>query len=77
MILAYNYNNKRMGVLLDGLPVWADDGLSCGTTLQVKVNQKWVHDRLEMSWDSKWYLVKSKLEGNQLEGVEVRFSDRY
>jgi hypothetical protein len=32
-----------------------EDGLHCGTTMDVKINNKWIPTRIEMSDD--WYLV--------------------
>lgn len=70
-ILGYNYNNDRFGIL-NAMDLWEDDGLHCGETFEVFINGEWVADRLELS-EGKWYLVYSKLRGDQLEGVKVRF----
>lgn len=69
--LGYNYNNDRMGIL-DRMDLWADDGLHCGECFEVFLNGEWVADRLELS-KGQWYLVYSKLSGDQLEGLKVRY----
>lgn len=70
-ILGYNYDNERMGIL-DAMDLWADDSLHCGETFEVYIKNEWVADRLEMS-GSEWYLVYSKLKGDELEGLKVRY----
>ncbi|MBY7009309.1 DUF5348 domain-containing protein [Clostridium botulinum] len=40
--------------------------------LEVYVNGKWIKDRIEMTWDKKWYLVECKVQGDQLEGIKVK-----
>ena len=70
-ILGYNYDNDRIGIL-DVMDLWADDGLHCGETLEVYIDGEWKSDRIEMS-GSEWYLVYSKLKGDQLEGIKVRY----
>ena len=68
-ILGYNSSNDRYGIL--AMDLWVDDGLHCGECLEVYVDDEWVQDRLEMG--DTWYLVNSKLKGNDLEGLRVRF----
>lgn len=71
MRLGYNYENDRYGIL--ETDIWVDKGLHCGECIEVKVNGKWIKDRIE--YDHKinnWYLVKSKFIGEQLEYLEVR-----
>lgn len=70
-ILGYNYNNERFGIL-NSMDLWEDDGLHCGECFEVFVNGKWIQDRIEMKFDKTWYLVETKLEGDQLEGLKVR-----
>lgn len=70
-ILGYNYENERYGIL-DAMDLWADKGLHCGETFEVFINNEWKADRIEMS-KGQWYLVYSKLEGDQLEGLKVRY----
>lgn len=70
--LGYNSNNDRIGIL-NNLDLWEDYGLHCGECFEVFINDEWKADRLEMTWDKKWYLVYSKFEGDQLEGLKVRF----
>ena len=53
------------------MDLWENEGLHCGQCLKVLINGEWVEDRLEMTWDSQWYLVKSKLKGEQLENLKV------
>lgn len=69
--LGYNYDNERMGIL-DRMDLWADDGLHCGETFEVFIDNQWKADRLELS-RGEWYLVYSKLAGDQLEGLKVRY----
>lgn len=69
--LGYNYDNNRYG-RLNKMDLWEDSGLHCGECLEVFVNDKLVQDRIELKYPDTWYLVKTKLEGNQLEGLKVR-----
>jgi hypothetical protein len=69
--LGYNSNNDRMGIL-NNMDLWADDWLHCGETFEVFLNDEWIADRLELS-KGQWYLVYSKLEGDELEGLKVRY----
>jgi hypothetical protein len=51
--LFYNTAIERMNVLYnDGT---TDGGLHCGQIMDVKINNKWIPTRIEMSDD--WYLV--------------------
>ena len=69
--LGYNWENDRYGILENNL--WVDKGLHCGEGLEVKVNGKWVADRIEYDHKIKnWYLVETGLVGEQLEYLEVR-----
>lgn len=71
MRLGYNCENDRYGILETDL--WVDKGLHCGECIEVKVNGKWIKDRMEFDHKiNNWYLVKSKLIGEQLEYLEVR-----
>ena len=70
--LGYNNSNDRYGVLVSDL--WEDDGLHCGEGIDVLVDDKWVHSRMEMAWTedgSHWYLVGTPYYGD-LEYVRVR-----
>lgn len=69
--LSYNYENERIGIL-DKMDLWADNGLHCGECFEVLINDEWIADRIELS-SGEWYLVYSKLKGNQLEGIKVRY----
>lgn len=69
--LGYNYENDRYGILEHDL--WIDSGLYCGESVQVKINGEWIQDRIE--YDHKinnWYLVNTRLIGEQLEYLEVK-----
>lgn len=69
--LAYNEELDRYGVLEHDL--WVDNGLHCGECIQVKCNNTWIQDRIEYDHKIKnWYLVKTKLIGEQLEYLEVK-----
>ncbi|MDO5294979.1 MAG: DUF5348 domain-containing protein [bacterium] len=69
--LGYNYHNDRYGIL-NRMDLWEDDGLHCGQGLEVLVGDKWIADRLEMKFDKTWYLVETKITGDDLEGLKVR-----
>ena len=49
--LGYNCNNNRYGLLVSDL--WEYEGFHCGDSLEVKVDDKWIHTRIEMAWDEK------------------------
>lgn len=73
-ILGYNNDEKRIGILSFDLWVKGKEGLHCGATFEVLVNDEWVADRIEFtSRTNEWYLVNSKLSGDQLEGLKVRY----
>lgn len=69
--LSYNYENERYGIL-DRMDLWLDSGLHCGECFEVFINGEWVADRIELS-KGEWYLVYSKLCGDELEGIKVRY----
>ena len=74
MRLGYNIENDRYGVLDNDL--FINDGLHCGDTLEVYVNDKWIKDRIEYNHNiEKWYLVKTGLVGEELENLKVRLGD--
>lgn len=70
--LGYNSSNDRIGIL-NNLDLWDDDGLHCGECFEVwnKDKETWEADRLELG--NEWYLVYSKLKGDELEGIKVRY----
>lgn len=71
-ILGYNYEEERMGIL--SFDLWVKDGLHCGETLEVLIDDEWVSDRIEYSSRTKeWYLVNTKLSGDQLERLKVKY----
>ena len=67
--LGYNNNNDKYGIL-NKMDLWEDDGLHCGECLDIVIDGKIVHTRIEMKGKT-WYLVDTGLEGNQLEGIKV------
>lgn len=74
-ILGYNYENDRYGIL-NNMDLWEDDGLHCGAGFEVWDNktETWIADRLEMSHNTnEWYLVESKLKGDELEHLRIRY----
>jgi hypothetical protein len=72
-ILGYNYDEKRIGIL-NSMDLWAVKGLHCGEVFEVLINDEWIVDRIEFtSRTDEWYLVNSKLSGNQLEGLKVKY----
>ena len=70
--LGYNQQNDRYGIL--SMDLWENDGLHCGETLEVKINDEWKADRIEYSHkNQEWYLVHSKIKGDDLEYLQVRY----
>lgn len=78
MILGYNPETKRYGVLEMDLWVNGKEGLHCGQGLEVCIGGEWVEDRLEMKNDGTWYLVNNtQFFGtgdytDSIEGLKVR-----
>ena len=69
--LGYNEQNDRYGILESDL--WIDEGLHCGECIEIMLNDKWVKDRIEYDNNIKnWYLVNSRLIGEELEYLQVR-----
>jgi len=70
--LGYNQENDRFGIL--SMDLWENDGLHCGEKVEVKINGEWVTDRIEYSHkNQEWYLVHSKIKGDDLEYLQVRY----
>lgn len=69
--LGYNKENDRYGIL--SMDLWENEGLHCGETFEVKIDGKWQADRIEMNNNKEWYLVHSKLKGEELEYLQVRY----
>lgn len=69
--LGYNSANDRYGLLVSDL--WEHSGFHCGECLEVLIDDKWVHTRMEMSSDMKWYLVDTPYYDN-LEYVMARIN---
>jgi hypothetical protein len=67
--LGYNHENDRYGILM--MDLWEHDGLHCGETFEINLDDKWVADRIE--YDGEWYLVYSGLRGDDLEYLRVRY----
>ena len=69
--LGFNADNGRYGIL-DG-DFWENNGIHCGETLEVLVDDKWVQTRMELAWgeEKEWYLVGTPYRGN-LEYVRAR-----
>ncbi|KOR64115.1 DUF5348 domain-containing protein [Clostridium botulinum] len=80
MILGYNDDLKRYGVLDFDLWVKGKEGLNCGQSLEVFINGEWVKDRIERKNDGTWYLVNNnQICGtgdyrDSIEGLKVRFN---
>lgn len=69
--LGYNPDNNRYGILEHDL--WVNEGLHCGNVIEVKIDGKWIKDRIEYDHRiNNWYLVKSGLIGEQLEFIKVK-----
>ena len=68
--LGYNSDNDRYGIL-NNSDLWLDNGLHCGECIEVYLNGEWVADRIE--YLDEWYLVYSKLKGDSLEHLKVRY----
>ena len=68
--LGYNSDNDRYGILND-MDLWHNEGLHCGDGIEVYVNGEWMADRIE--YFNEWYLVYSKLKGDSLEHLKVRY----
>ncbi|MBN1050343.1 DUF5348 domain-containing protein [Clostridium botulinum] len=80
MLLGYNDDLKRYGVLDFDLWVKGKEGLNCGQSLEVFINREWVKDRIERKKDGTWYLVNNnQICGtgdyrDSIEGLKVRFN---
>lgn len=68
--LAFNHLNNRFGLLVSDL--WEIDGLHCGQSLEVLIDNKWVQTRLEMTAQREWYLVGTDKVGKDLEYLKAR-----
>lgn len=72
-ILGYNSEEKRIGIL-NSMDLWEHSGLHCGECFEVFIDGEWIVDRIEYRSSTKeWYLVYSKLSGEQLEGLKVKY----
>lgn len=69
--LGYNFENDRYGILKSDL--WTHEGLHCGEGLEIFINEEWKADRIEMKFGGTWYLVESGIQGDDLEGLKVRY----
>lgn len=53
--MGYNYNLDRYDVAFpDGTTA---GGLHCGQTFDILINGRWISTRIEMDWNTGWYLV--------------------
>ncbi len=68
--LYFNEDTDRFGIIND-LDLWENEGLHCGEGLEILINDMWIHDRIEMTRDGEYYLVNSKLKGNELNFIKV------
>lgn len=72
--LGYNSELDRYGILISDL--WEVEGLHCGNQIMINYNDEWINDRIEYNHSNKsWYLVKSNLIGEDLEGIKVKISN--
>lgn len=82
MILGYNEELKRYGVLDFDLWVKGKEGLNCGQFFEVFIDGEWVKDKLEMKSNGTWYLINNpQICGSgdyrdSIEGLKVRFKDK-
>lgn len=67
--LGYNSENNRYGIL-NRMDLWEDTGLHCGESIDIVIDDKIIHTRIEMKGKT-WYLVDTGLEGEELEGIKV------
>lgn len=66
--LIYDERSGRMDIRF-GLEEYYG-GLHCGEGMKVMVDGKWIHTRIEMDINSKWYLVG--VDTDSLIGLAVR-----
>lgn len=66
--LVYDEGSKRMDIRF-GLEEYYG-GLHCGEGMEVMVDGKWIHTRIEMDINSKWYLVG--VDADSLIGLPVK-----
>lgn len=71
--LGYNISNDRYGILISDL--WENDGLHCGEVFEVLIDDEWRKERIEFL--NGWYLVYSRLKGEELEYLRVRYKSRW
>lgn len=71
-ILVYNKTLKKYGILVHDL--WAIKGLMHGDGFEVYLDGDWKEEYIQYDYQkNEWYLVHSKLRGNQLENIKVRY----
>lgn len=66
--LVYDEGSERMDIRF-GLEEYYG-GLHCGEGMEVMVDGKWIHTRIEMDINSKWYLVG--VDADSLIGLPVK-----
>lgn len=68
--LGYNCENDRYGFLVSDL--WEIDGFHCGQSFEILIDGEWIHTRIEMDIERRWYLVGTDLVGKDLEHQRIR-----
>lgn len=68
-VLQFNSATQRYGIR--NSTHWINEGLHCGEVFEVYLNDNWSKDRIEYYND--WYLVYSKLKGDELNHLIVRY----
>ena len=70
-ILKYNEMNNRYGLWNTRTSEWIDSGFHCGECVDVYDCGKWMHSRVEMDMQRKYYLVGTSYRGN-LENIPAK-----
>lgn len=71
--IEFNYENNRYGII-NNMDLWENEGLHCGSSIEVFINGEWVKDRIEMRRNNnkdEYYLINSKL--TELAGIKVKY----
>ena len=58
-VLAYNDSNMRYGII-DAMDLWINEGLHCGASVEVLVDDEYIPMHIEMTIDGEWYLTDYK-----------------
>ena len=70
-ILKYNEMNNRYGLWNTRTSEWIDSGFHCGECVDVYDSGNWIHSRVEMDMQRKYYLVGTSYRGN-LENIPAK-----